>query len=261
MRLIRRLPLIVTFVFCSCLAGWSQASSPEAALEEIATATKVEDVERHFPVKIQKMIGDLSPKERAELRQEMRREMLIGEKLKQEGLQLRKTGDGHTWEVAQLDGEVKGTIVVKNSFISGVDAFVLVQAAEQENHDKSMTFAISMRLEDGEWRIIGAGNFRELDLESEEFFGRFHPGPKNANAGAASLLRTLNTSLITYASTYPAIGFPASLNALVGDESTAPSSDHAQLLPPGFVGDPVVRDGFEFRYTLIAPGNTEGSAE
>jgi hypothetical protein len=258
MRLIRRLSLTVTFVFCACMAGWSQASTPEAALEEIATATKVEDVEKHFPAKFLQMIDDLSPKERAELRQEMGQEILISQHLKRSGLLLRKTSDGHTWEVAQNDGEVKGTIAIKNSFISGVDAFVLLQATDHESHDQSMTFAISMRLEDGEWRIIGGGNFRELDLESEEFFSRFHHGPKNADAGAAALLRTLNTSLMAYSSTYPAIGFPARLNALVGEESTEPSSDHAQILLPGFAGDPLVKDGFEFHYTLVEPGNIEG---
>jgi hypothetical protein len=261
-KLSRSLSLTITFVFCSCMSCWSQGGTPEAALEEIATATKVEDVEKHFPTKFLQMIDDLPPKEKAELRREMGKEILIGEHLKRSGLQLRKTGDGRAWEVVQDDGELKGAVVVKNSFISGVDALVLLQATDHErhaaDHDRSQTFAISMRLEDGEWRITGAGNFHELDLESEEFFGRFRHSPRDADSGAVTLLRTLTTSLMTYASTYPVIGFPASLNALAGAENAEPSPEHSGLLPPGFAGDPMVRDGYEFHYTLIDPGNLEG---
>jgi hypothetical protein len=238
------------------MAGWSQASTPEAALEEIATATKVGDIEKHFPAKILKMIDDLSPKEKTELRQELAKEFLIGEHLKQEGLQLRKTGDGHTWEVVKDDGDLKGTIVVKKSFVSGIDALVILQATDRKNEDKdrSMSFTISMSLEDGEWRVTGFGEFRELDFESEEFLGRFRPNPRNADAGAASFLRTLTTDLITYASTYPTVGFPASIEVLSGEQSSESSPDHAKLLPPGVTGNPVIREGFEFHYQLIDAG-------
>lgn len=260
MRIIRHLSLVTTFVFCSCMAGWSQASTPEAALEEIATATKVGDVEKHFPTKFLKMIDNLSPQEKTELRREMAKELLISEHLKKEGLQLRKAGDGNTWEVVKDDGELKGTIAVKKSFISGVDALVLLQAKDRENEekDRSMTFAISMRLDDGEWRVTGAGDFREFDLESEEFLGKFHQSPRTADTMAISFLRNLTTCLITYASAYPAVGFPASLEALSGDESSEASSDHARLVEPGVTGNPVIRGGFEFRYQLVDPGNAEG---
>jgi hypothetical protein len=253
----RGMVLALAFLCCSCMAGWSQAG-PVAALEEIATATKVQEIEKHLPAKILQMIDDLPPKEKAEVRQEMAKEFLLGENLKKSGLVLRRAGDGRTWEVVQADGELKGTIAVKNSFISGVDALVLLQATDHEGHDRTVTFAVSMLLEDGEWRITGGGDFHEFDLESEAFFNRFRPHPAAADTYAASFLRTLTTDLITYSNTYPAIGFPASLNALSGAENSEASPDHAKLLEPAFATGPIIRTGFEFRYTLIDPGNVEG---
>lgn len=248
MKINRSLPFTIGFVFCACITCWSQAGAPQTALEEIATATKIEDVEKHFPAKLVQLINELSPKEKAEIRQEMEKELLMSQQLKKSGLQLRKTGDGSKWEVVHDDGSIKGTIVVKNSFVSGVDALVLLQATESEK-EKSETFAVLLHLEEGEWRITGAGDFHLLDFGAEEFLAKFHRG--QSFSGATAFLRTLYTCLITYASTYPNIGLPASLDALAGDETSEPSPEHARILPPGPTGNPMVRGGYEFQYTRI----------
>jgi len=253
MKPIRNFLLTMALLSCSCVAGWSQASTPEAALAEMATATKIEDVEKHLPVKLHDALEALSPKEKTEFR----KEFLISERLGREGVKLLKTDDGRSWDVVAADGDRKGSISVKNSFMSGSDALVLLQAKEKES-DKSHTFVVSMRLEEGEWRVTGAGGFQEMDFESEEFLSQFRRNSGHEDSQAAAFLRTLNTCMIAYASAYPTVGFPASLNALSSGENSEPSPEHAMLIGPLSVTGPLVKDGFEFHYNLIDPGNVEG---
>jgi oxalate decarboxylase/phosphoglucose isomerase-like protein (cupin superfamily) len=46
---------------------------------------------------------------------------------------------------------------------------------------------------------------------------------------------------------------------LAGGETQQPSPDHAMLLDLAFSTEPLVRNGYEFRYTLINAGNLEGT--
>ena len=65
------------------------------------------------------------------------------------------------------------------------------------------------------------------------------------------MLRMLNTSLVTYSTTYPEVGYPANLKALSGEENQQPSPEHATLIDPGFLKEPAIKNGYEFRYTRI----------
>jgi hypothetical protein len=265
MNAIRNSSLTLAFVLCSCIAGWTQSGTPIAALEEMATASKIEDVEKHLPIKFQQALDALTPKEKAEFRGQL----LLREKLERDGLKLHKSDDGMVWEVvhANGDGEPEGSVTIKNSFVSGNDAFILLQAKDNKNAKDSKNsreaewdpnmFGISMRLEEGEWRVTWAGGLQGMDFESEEFLGKFHPKNRDS-AAAASTLRTLNTCIITYETTYPKVGAPPNLQALTGTVGQEASPEHAMLLDPSFMASPIIKDGYEFRYTLIDPGIAEG---
>lgn len=49
-------------------------------------------------------------------------------------------------------------------------------------------------------------------------------------ASAVGSMRTINTASITYASTYPATGYPSTLGALAGSSCSAPTSSAACLI-------------------------------
>jgi prepilin-type N-terminal cleavage/methylation domain-containing protein len=68
-------------------------------------------------------------------------------------------------------------------------------------------------------------------------------------SSAVGTLRTINTSLVTYASTYPDSGFPASLTQM-----TSPGNDcsAAGLLDPTLANDAFSKSGYDFAYTLTA---------
>lgn len=112
-----------------------------------------------------------------------------------------------------------------------------------------------MRLEEGEWRVIGYGPWEHKSLEADDFLHGLLPDEQAASAAtAAATLRTLNTALVTYATTYPEVGLPASLQQLSGASGSEPSSQHAMLMDPAFAAAPLIKDGYEFRYTMIEPG-------
>ena len=59
-------------------------------------------------------------------------------------------------------------------------------------------------------------------------------------------LRTLNTAMVTYASTYPDLGFPSSISLLAGNGG---SSDHAGLIDPTLGTPPYEKSGYHFTYS------------
>ena len=66
-------------------------------------------------------------------------------------------------------------------------------------------------------------------------------------SSAVGILRTINTSLITYASTYPAVGFPRSLTYLGGSAGDCAA---AGLLDPTIASNIFERNGYKFEYSL-----------
>ena len=75
-------------------------------------------------------------------------------------------------------------------------------------------------------------------------------------ASAVGSLRTINTAEVTYASTYPAQGFAATLGALGPGSSTTATSTNANLLDSvlGCTTQPCTKSGYVF-----AVGATSGT--
>lgn len=71
-------------------------------------------------------------------------------------------------------------------------------------------------------------------------------------ASAVGTLRTINTSLVTYASTYPDTGFPVDLNQLTQPDQANCAA--AGLLDPMLANNNFSKSGYDFVYTL-----TDGS--
>ena len=73
-------------------------------------------------------------------------------------------------------------------------------------------------------------------------------------ASAVGSLRTINTSEVTYASTYPDVGFSADLPSLGGTPGTTPTSAQALLLDQVLAAG--TKSGYVFGYTVGAGGGT-----
>src|SRR5215510_9981141 len=121
-------PLRMVFSLVLCLlldisAFAFQASTPEGALEEMATTDKLEVFARHLPVPLQEEINKLDGKDKVELSERL----LMRKLMETQGLAFTKLEDGITWEVRKAKTQRVGSAKVKNSFLSGVEAFVMLE--------------------------------------------------------------------------------------------------------------------------------------
>ena len=229
-----------------------QAGTPEGALEEMATANDVETVIKHLPVKVQEFMEKLPLPQRTA----MAEKLLISRNVEREGGSLVKSGDGRTWELAEKENRPKTTISWKKTFVSGNDALVQVEIKEK-NHIALVM--VGMRYEGNEWRVMEIGEWHGTDVESE-FLPKMASETTGSGADAASVLRTLNTALVTYATTYPDRGYAPTLRELSGQADQEPGPDHAMLLDPAFLQEPAIKNGYEFHYVRSGPDHYQTTA-
>jgi len=221
-----------------------QAGTPEGALEEMATANDVDTLLKHFPAKMQNSIEKLPLAKRASV---MGR-FLVAKNAESHGFQLTKTSDGRGLEIINQEGELVAAVRLKETFISGTDALVELEVRERSQQWKEAM--VEMRYQEGEWRMMRVGSWQGMDVESD-FMPQEEAVADSDGAAAVSMLRTVNTSLITYAATYPETGFPAGLQSLSGTEDQQSTQDHARLLDESFMQESPVKDGYEFHYHPI----------
>lgn len=234
-----------------------QSGSPEEALEEIVTAESVDTVIKHLPVKVQEFIEKLPKQQKAALTDEF----LVHKKLEREGGKLIRSDDG-SWELVEKENGPKVTLTLKKTFIAGADALVQIEIKEERHGEKHTNLMmVGMRFENNEWRLSEIGEWHGTNIEAEflrkEGLSDEH---EHGNSSAASMLRMLNTALVTYTTTYPEVGYPANLKALAGEENQQPSPEHAMLIEPAFLKDPAIKNGYEFRYTRIGGGGYQITA-
>jgi hypothetical protein len=197
----------------------------------------------HFPVKVEEYMAKLPLQQR----KAMAEKMLVSKALKQQGGKLTISSDGLSAELLEKEDGEKITITWKNTFTSGNDALVQLEIQEKQHTTPLM---VAMSYENSEWRVTHVGEWRGTDVESELLPKE---EPKNQlSSAAASTLRTLNTSLITYAIMYPDQGYPSALRALSGQENDEPTQDHAMLVDRAFLQEPAVRNGYVFHYIRIS---------
>jgi type IV pilus assembly protein PilA len=235
----------VLFLLVTIPHAWAlQAGTPEEALEEMATADSIETVTKHLPVKVEEYVKKLPRQEQGALAGKL----LVSKNLEREGGSLTRSDDGSAWELVEKEDRSKAVIRLKKTFVAGADALIQMEITEERGGEKHTNLImLGMRYESNEWRLSEVGEWRGTDVESE-----FLPkaGAMDVHSSsAASTLRTLNTAIVTYATTYPDFGYPASLPALSGQQNQEPAPDHAMLLDQTFAREPVIRNGYQFRYT------------
>jgi hypothetical protein len=273
----RDLLLVFAFVLGGPLAALPQSKSPEIALEEIATADKLDALAHHLPAAIEENVTHLSPVQKAALEDEI----VVPRVLARSGQILHKRDDGN-WEFQLNPTRPPELVHVKNTFYSGGDALVLLESADQD----ALTALVSMRYEDSEWRVTDFGFLHMLGIEAR-LQEKFRPCAKQ-ETDVLDALEEMEVALNNYARIYPQLGFPTRLQVLGPDpneaaqpsdvviaESSITSSDtdqeqsentqasseseqHAGLLDATFMPDPLILHGYRFQYKLIA---AHGSGE
>ena len=245
--------VVAVLLGCGSVAAWPQAATPEGALEEMLTTKKLDVFASHLPVKLMDMLASLDSAQKKEILTRFHSAVLK----EQADKTIHKHADGRTWDLLR-DDQRFAVITLVHSFISGSDALLQLNAIQYPDRVRQFptTFFVGMRLEAGDWRVV---NLNEAHLvknfESEEFAKQALPVEHNG-ADAASMLRTLNTVLVTYSTTYPDRGYPPSFRELSGAADDDASEQHARLLDPRFLADKVIIDGYEYQYHPAVDGYT-----
>jgi hypothetical protein len=236
--------LIVVFLLISFFPAKALQGSPQEALEELATAEKFEDFVRHLPAKVEEHLAQLPKQDREALAGKL----MITRSLARDGGTLTRSDSGNSWEMVEKTGGEKVTFTFKNTYTAGDTALVEMEIAGK-NH--SQTMFIGMRLEENEWRIQQAGQWQKTDLAEELLRTERREVREDPEQSAAATLRSMNTMIIGYQTTYPSQGFPVSMQVLSGKENDEATPDHAMLLDPSYLQEPLIKFGYEFRYTRL----------
>jgi hypothetical protein len=239
--------LLATLFSTVPLFAW-QGTSPQAALEELATATKPEVIARHLPEPVQKRI-EVLPKLQ---KQKVMEQLLEMKNTQLGGCSVRPANDSEGWEILDADGNSKGKVRLANAFISGVEALLPLQL---EFSDGTQEFIVTMHLEDDEWRIDDFGPWEKNDLGLAKLLHQPSDMEQNETA-ATETIRTLIGALQRYASRFPRMGFPYNLRALT--VSMEPENVYAgqdPLLDESFAAEPLIKNGYIFQYLLTSAGD------
>jgi len=235
-------------------ASGLQASTPQAALEEIATADKPEMIARHLPEPVRKSIEDLP----RPAKQEVMNKLLELKAAEFNGCRVRRADDSDGWEIVDSQGESRGKVTLANAFISGLDAMLPL---EFNGPGGPQTFIVRMHLDGDEWRIADFGPWEKTDPELQKLLHEPTEMEKN-DAAAKEMLYTVRRALSNWVARFPEYGFPNTLRPLTVPPSHPPQLP-ANWFPPmldqAFAVDPAVVNGYEFRYLLTMPGNGPGS--
>jgi hypothetical protein len=241
--------LLATLLFAVPLFAW-QGTTPQAALEELATATKPESITRHLPEPVQKRI-EVLPK--------LQKQLVLDQLLEMKNTQLggcsvRPAHDSEGWEILDEEGKSKGKVKLANAFISGVDALLPL---ELELSGSTRDFIVTMHLEGDEWRIDDFGPWEKNDLGLAKLLHEPTEMEKNETA-ATETINTLTRALNRYASRFPRVGFPFNLRVLTTLESEKAYPEQQPFLDESFAEEPLIKNGYIFQYLLTSVGGYQG---
>lgn len=238
--------LLATLLSAVPLYAW-QGTTPQAALEELATATKPEAITRHLPEPVQKSIEVLPT-----LQKQLVMDQLLEMKKSQlHGCSVRPAHDSEGWEILDEDGNSKGKVRLANAFISGVDALLPL---ELELSGSTQDFIVTMHLEGDEWRIDDFGPWEKNDLG----LGKLLHQPTEMEQNEAAARETISMMVVAlqrYASRFPKTGFPFHLRILTTLDSERTYPGQQPLLDESFAADPLIKNGYVFRYLLTSVGD------
>jgi hypothetical protein len=223
-----------------------QGTTPQAALEEIATATKPEVIARHLPEPVQKRIEDMPRQQK----QQVLKKLLEIKSEQLNGCTVRPAEGSEGWEIFDGDGKSKGKVKLENAFFSGAKALLPL---ELDLESGPQSFIVTMHLEDDEWRIDDLGPWEKNDLGLEELLHKPTQMEKN-EAAARKTLSEIAGALRQYGYQHLQSGIPSELSVLTEPVDRGNDMPPESFLDKSFAAEPLIKDGYRFGYVRTAMG-------
>jgi hypothetical protein len=252
----RRL-IVVGSLWLIALPVFAQSGPELDALMEVINAKDVATLLRHLPPEIGEAAGALPPAEQ----NAMAADFLVSARLQKEGLKATRPDSGPVLVIERTVGnetKEEAEIYLDRRLTDGEETLLRFRI-EPKNGDpmgggdfsiRDVRFSVGMRYVDDEWRIYDVEGGPAIRLDDPKLIGRIIADRHSSNeATAVGSLRTYNTALVTYSSSFPEIGFPASLTALGGGGG---GPDHAGLVDNLLGSPPFQKYGYSFSYRQIS---------
>jgi hypothetical protein len=246
--------LVALLIALPLRAAALQANTPEAALEEIATADKPEIIARHLPEPVRKRIEELP----RPARQQVLQKLLELKSSEFDGCSVRRVAGSGTWEIVDQNGKTQGKVKLADTFISGLDAMLPL---EFSGPGGPQMFIVTMRLEGDDWRIADFGPWEKSGPELRRLVHQPSEMERN-DAAAKGTLARVQIALRSYAAQHSAYGYPRTLRPLTltpPHPAQLPANFFPPMLDTAFADAPAIVNGYEFQYLLTMPGDGASS--
>ena len=233
--------------------------TPERALQDLALASRPEDVERHLPVATVEAAKTLAPDDRRAFEAILvwRRGDL------QNQPQIEVPDDGHAFLVSRIGDNQPSEAHLTESVVTGLDA--VLRFSVEGAVPVPLDVIAWMRYEDGEWRLreIDGGRYQpSIRFDDPQFVERFrHREQKQSESAAIGTLYRVCFAIGRYTREHPEAGIPddlAALAAVQDGNSEDPDTTTDDYLTPDLARNDFESTGYRFHYDLLR-GGVEGT--
>ncbi len=265
----RRLILFLLAVTAALSAQNGTSQSPRQALMEMLRSP--DQLDKHLPEALRVVLAKLPEEQRRRQTREMTGFAAI----------LSASPNAELFETGPIFGVFRSPkdggkieITVESDDLSGdTDQMELGVRAYSQNQEQELGFSprfqVTMKLQQGAWRLAGMGFRISVDLENPKLLSQIakamstsggnsskpYVGPMLGgiapppNPSIIGILRTLTTAEAAYASAYPEVGFTCRLSHLGGGLTNGEiNSASAKLI------DPALESGRKFGYRISLSG-------
>lgn len=236
-----RLLFVTVLLSCGCAA-----QDAVTALWEVALATDSSVVQRHLPTGAVQALSECDPSH-ATIKGglfQLPEQMQIDASKRSEGVvSVLDPQHQQTFEIRIARSEVTATKAVFDVLITHKHPSIAANSS-------SFTSSVTLELEDGEWRVVtvsGTVDGKEQISDLRTMGAKCRKANEQTAIGS---MRAINTAQVTYAATYPEIGFARELSRFAQPSPAWQSRPEASgLLDSTFAcaTQPCVRYGYELR--------------
>jgi type IV pilus assembly protein PilA len=256
----RRLLGLAILLFA--LPAFAQYPEVDAAVDALM-AKDLPAFAKHLPPALEKDVAGLPINEQRELSEEL----LPSRILNRQGAVVKRSESSEAIVVIEQQDSVAQhaspaiTIRLDKRISDGSEC--LLQLSLHAGDRPPVALHVWMKYVDSEWRIYqlqDTGEERKIDFDAPDLIAKKRHTDINSNeASAIGSMRSYNTAAVTYASTYPDIGFPQTAEDLGQPSGPEEDAHHAGFLDNALTMPPFEKSGYRFsfqggkeNYTVIA---------
>jgi hypothetical protein len=270
---------------CLCAVTAMAQGTPESALAELALAPDLKTASKHYPVALDEVLKQLSPRDMAVAQQKL----LPMNQLRGLSIKPKASEDGRAFLLLENSEKKESPVKLTHHISDGLNALVEVETCGSSAEICIGGAQAWMRLEEGDWRLVeiyrswGGGGVK---LDDPDFIEGFRNAERNQNdQKAIETMQLIGNALSNYANTFSDIGFPERLEALgskeeakkaesdqeqtaevadddssSSDEPSLPDPEHAGMLDNRLTKQVCEVAGYKIEYTLTRHGDGQTGA-